>query len=498
MKSTTRRVALGTLFLTASLAGCQRAPRSAATDTETRSGALTGPQTFTISLPNPVGLPGVAIAATDTLKVADRASAVSPLTGLVSFTSTGTVQTDIGTDTKLGTVVSQSAIAIRDRSKLSGDAQSAGDISLINGATVSGTVKRFTAITPLQTFSWTVTFPTPGAPINLEPDTSQTLSPGSYGDVTVKSRSTLRLNPGTFFVNSFSIEPQATIAVDGGPVTLYVGTTMNFKGTISAGAQDASFLVGVAGTGTVFLETPFTGTIVAPNATIRFATVTGTGYTGQFFGRGIDIQPDSIFTLKTYLGWGALFPLPEPRPTDVHPRVVCVTQQAGTSVALFGYVSDVFARQRIAIGPSNAFSPAPIGRGQIQEFLIGSHLPAFAAPFTGSITWTLPGGSATANAQSPACPTSAPCAPACGAGESCLGGRCISLCGDGVCAAEEGCDSCAADCACGAGNVCYHNGCANPIKCGKDWQCGSGVAFGQTIDCGACPGGAACFNHVCQ
>jgi hypothetical protein len=488
-------VTLGTLLLTVSFGGCQRPP--AAPETETRSGALTGPQMFTIRLPNPVGLPSVAVAASDTLRVADRASTISPLTGAVSLVNTGTVQTDVGADTKLGTIISQSAIVIRDRSKVSGDAQSAGDISLINGATVSGTVKRLTAITPLQTFSWTVTFPAPGSAVSLEPDTSRTLSPGSYGDVSVKSRSTLRLNPGTYFVNSFSIEPQAIVAVDGGPVSLYVATTMNFKGTISAGAQDRSFLVGVAGTGTVLLESPFTGTIVAPNATIRFATVGGTGYTGSFFARGIDIQPDSVISLETFLGWETLFPLPEPRPTDLHPRVVCVTQQGGTSLALFGYFSDAFERQRVPLGPSNAFSPAPLGRGQIQEFLVGRHEPAFATPFTGSITWTLPGGSATANAQSPSCPTTT-CTPACGAGETCLAGRCITHCGDGICAGEEGCDTCASDCACGTGNICYHNGCANPIRCGQEWQCGSGSAFGQTVDCGACPGGAACFNHVCQ
>lgn len=483
-----------TALVAVAIGGCQREPAS---KIETRTGALTGSQTFTIQLPNAVGLANVAVAATDTLRVADRASMVSPSTGFVTMTNTGTVQTEVGTDTKLGNIASQSPIVIRDRSKVSGDVQSAGTVTLVNGATVSGVIKQNTPITPVQTFSWTVTFPTPGANVTLEPDQNLVLAPGSYGDVSVKSRSTLRLSPGTFFVNSFSIEPQAIIATDGGPVFLYVATTVNFKGTIAAGVYDRNLLVGVVGAGTVFLETPFTGTIVAPNATIRFAPVAGTGYTGSFFARSVDIQPDSVVSLKTFAGWGTLFPVPDPRPTDLHPRVTCVTQQGGTSIALFGYVNDSFKRQRVAIGPNNAFSPAPIGRGQIQGFLIGSDEPAFATAFTGSVTWTLPGGSATANAQSPACPTTT-CSPACGTGETCLAGKCVTRCGDGLCAGEEGCDSCAADCTCGAGNVCYHNGCANPIQCGKDWQCGSGIAFGVAVDCGGCTGGTTCVNHVCK
>jgi hypothetical protein len=491
------------------LAGCTRSAlpgpteetnASAPAEVTQRQGALTGNVTFTIQLPNTAGLANVGAAASNTLLVADRAQTTSPTTGFVTLVNTGTVQTEVGTDTKLGNIVSKSPIVIRDRSRVTGDVQSAGTVSLVNGATVSGVVRQNTPITPLQTFSWTVTFPTPGSAVNLEPDQSLVLAPGSYGDVTVKSRATLRLSPGTFFVNSFSIEPQATVVTDGGPVFLYIATSMNFKGAISAGAFDRNFLVGVVGSGTVFLETPFTGTIVAPNATIRFAPLNPGVYSGSFFGRGIDLQPANVISLKTSLAWGTLFPLPDPRPVDLHATVTCVSQQGGVSRAVFGYVNDGFEIQPLPLGPSNAFSPAPTGRGQPQRFLIGRHDGAFATVFSGSITWSLPGGSATANAQSPVCPTGAggACTPACGGGESCIGGKCVALCGDGLCASDEGCDACLTDCACGAGQVCFHNGCANPIRCGKEWQCGSGSNFGVQVDCGACPGGATCFNHVCK
>lgn len=489
------KLCLAIVLAAATGAACQRANKT--DDVTTTVGALTGPQQFTIVLPNTAGLPSVAVGATNDLRVADRASMVSA-TGFVTMVNTGTVQTDVGTDTKLGNIVSQSAIVIRDRSRITGDVQSAGDVTLVNGATVSGTIKRNTPITPLQTFSWTVTFPTPGSNVNLEPDTSRTIAPGSYGDISVKSRSTLRLSPGTFFVNSFSVEPQATIATDGGPVFLYVATTVNFKGTIAAGNQDANFLLGVVGTGTVFLESPFTGTIVAPNATIRFATVQGTGYRGSFFARGIDIQPDSIITLKTFAGWGKLFPLPEPRPIDVHPQVNCVAAQGGgTFRALFGYVNDSFEKQRVFAGAQNQFTPAPANRGQIQRFLPSRHPAAFATVFNGAaMTWSMPGGTATATSAAPVCPATT-CSPACGSGQGCVGGNCVTVCGDGLCAGDEGCGSCPADCGCGTGETCFQNGCANPARCGSEWQCGSGTSAGVQVDCGPCPGAGTCVNHVC-
>src|SRR3954465_8937199 len=97
---------------------CQKEPRT--DDVTTAVGALTGPQQFSIVLPNAAGLPSVAVAATNDLRVADRASMVSPATGFVTMANTGTVQTDVGTDTKLGNIISQSAIVIRDRSRITG------------------------------------------------------------------------------------------------------------------------------------------------------------------------------------------------------------------------------------------------------------------------------------------------------------------------------------------------------------------------------------------
>jgi hypothetical protein len=434
-----------------------------AIEVESRTSALTGPQQLSISLPNGLGLLGVGLSASDSLRIADRVTMTAPSAGFDSAINTGTVATDVGTDTHLINVISQSALTIHDRSALSGFAESASTVSLINGATAAGGTLQHTPITPLQVFSWTINVPASSGNIDLEPgQTRPALAPGSYGDVAVKSGAVLPLAAGTFFFNSLDVEPQAVLNVSAGPVFLYVATNLLLKGTINAGAQDARFFLGYLGTGQVSLESAFTGTIVAPNAMLRFAPISTGTFTGQFFARDVDVEPADILVLKPFLGWGTLFPLPEPTSSNVHPSVTCIAQQSSnTFLALFGYFNDALDSVRVRVGADNTFTTAPIGRGQVQRFYPGRSSAAFATTFNGTaMTWSTPGGSATASAtgQAPSCGTTA-CSPACGSGESCVNGACVTVCGDGLCAGDEGCGSCPADCGCPAGMACFHNGC---------------------------------------
>jgi hypothetical protein len=84
------------------------------------------------------------------------------------------------------------------------------------------------------------------------------------------------------------------------------------------------------------------------------------------------------------------------------PLVQCVAKRASDYLAVFGYRNQ-YADRRIAVGPNNKFSPGAIGRGQPTLQRLGQTSHAVAVPFTGSITWTLAGSSATATQQSTAC-----------------------------------------------------------------------------------------------
>ncbi|MEO8183149.1 MAG: hypothetical protein ABI895_30325 [Deltaproteobacteria bacterium] len=52
--------------------------------------------------------------------------------------------------------------------------------------------------------------------------------------------------------------------------------------------------VGVFGSSQVSLGAPFTGTLVALNALVDFATVSAPGHTGAFYAKDIVVQPDNI------------------------------------------------------------------------------------------------------------------------------------------------------------------------------------------------------------
>jgi hypothetical protein len=183
----------------------------------------------------------------------------------------------------------------------------------------------------------------------------------------------------------------------------------------------------------------------------------------------------------------------------IAPILECVSPLDATHFeARFGYQNTSTTKAEIPIGPDNQFSPGDRARGQPEDFDPGTMQAAFAVRFDGNpLTWSLAGHSVTASSTSPACPTTN-CSPGCAEGQRCVGGACTTDCGDGLCAGEENCRTCAADCACLAGQTCFADTCASPARCGIDWQCGSGTSFGVSVDCGACAGSATCVNHVCR
>lgn len=185
--------------------------------------------------------------------------------------------------------------------------------------------------------------------------------------------------------------------------------------------------------------------------------------------------------------------------SNVRPALGCVNKKSSTVFeALFGYTNENTDISTFPVGPNNMFSPGASGQGQLEDYQPISSPGAFAVLFNGNpLTWTFAGGCALASSQSPACPTTA-CSPACKQGQQCVGGHCVTECGDGLCAGDESCNTCPVDCGCAAGQVCTQNTCATPTQCGVDWQCGSGTSFGVSVDCGACPSGQTCNRHLCQ
>jgi hypothetical protein len=173
---------------------------------------------------------------------------------------------------------------------------------------------------PLSDFM--MEFPAPGADHHLEPAEERNLSPGSYGDVHVKTNAVLHLLAGTHYMRSLVLEPDATVtlATSGGPVFLYISNMFVYRGAfVSDEGRHDRLLVGYFGTDSAPVERAFSGTLVAPRASIEIATLPmGQFHRGAFFGMDIIARPDVVvehhpFPLSFSLG-GTLGTPPEPPP----------------------------------------------------------------------------------------------------------------------------------------------------------------------------------------
>jgi len=199
------------------------------------------------------------------LRVGDRAL----VQGLV-----GARGLDVGVDARInGTTFVDGSGILRDRARLSGDISLAGFLTLGNGALVTGFVRQRFPVVPLHLLSQAV--PAGEDPVSIGPGANTRLLNGGYGDVVIRSRSTVRLS-GTYDVTSFTVEPDVTLVEDP-PGS---GIQINSVGSITFG--DRSVLraadpvaVPIFSGGTVVSigsQASITGIIDAPIATISIGS----------------------------------------------------------------------------------------------------------------------------------------------------------------------------------------------------------------------------------
>jgi len=288
-------------FLALTLGACSSARDKAGESTETISGALTGPVTFTIPLPPRVPVQSLAAGANDTLLIDDRTVVRTPAGTPATIANLGAAQTNLGTDTQVGSVWSVGPVVLRDRAHVTGFIRSQGTVTVAPTATVNpGPTVQNTPFTPLDSISWTVKFPTPTGDVVLEPNTSRTLQPGSYGVLRVQPSARITLKAGTYFFQSVDFEPQAVVTLDDktGPISIYVANSIIYRATVSDTAnKPANILIGFAGTAPFSIESSFIGTLVAPAARV---TVGSLSHRGAFFAKGLELLPGATLVAQAF------------------------------------------------------------------------------------------------------------------------------------------------------------------------------------------------------
>jgi hypothetical protein len=247
-----------------------------------RSTPCSGAELVGLKLPKDVALFGG-----HDLRIADRTN----VSDCSTVASGGAV--DVGVDARVGEVLAGGNVTLRDRAAVCGVVSANGTVTASNSVTTAGILQRQSATLPA--LSWSVSFPSPGRNVILNPGQTALLGPGSYGQVTVFSRSTLTLLAGTYFFDSLDVEPQGRLIADegAGPVALYIRRQLVWHGDILQ-RLGTGLLVGYFGTSDVVLETAFAGTLIAPSARITLGAARSPGYVGRFFADRLEIRSDVL------------------------------------------------------------------------------------------------------------------------------------------------------------------------------------------------------------
>lgn len=145
------------------------------------------------------------------------------------------------------------------------------------------------ALDPPQVLSWDVTYPSAGGPdFTLNSGAVGWMSPDRWGTVNVNSQATLTFETGTYYLTALNLQSGATLKLDQarGPVIVYVSNTLAFRGTVVPAAGVAGtqpdWLLGYLGTSPIYVESRFSGALVAPFTSLTLRSVTST-HTGYFF-----------------------------------------------------------------------------------------------------------------------------------------------------------------------------------------------------------------------
>jgi hypothetical protein len=288
--------------------GCKGSGGSSPVE-EKQAALSTCDRTFSVSFPAGVSRDAVVFASNASLTIRDGVHLLEPTSGFAASSNNGSATLNIGNDTRIGSVTSVGSVVLGDRASVTGDVRTSGTITKGNSVVITGSAVQHATLTPPTTMSWSVCFPsTTHGDVDLEPDTAQTLAPGSYGSLAVKSRAKLSLTSGTYVFRSIDIEPQAVLQLNksNGPIALYASDSVIYEGSlVDQGGNPDDFFIGYAGTQAVFLGGSFRGAFAAPNADLVLTTVPG-GFTGTFFAHDIEAQAQLTVTHRPFPSWDTL------------------------------------------------------------------------------------------------------------------------------------------------------------------------------------------------
>ena len=196
-------------------------------------------------------------------------------------------------DAKVVDIIATDNVDLRDRVNVVGNViapvVTQGNDVAISGQTVkstpvAGDALIWTASTPAGTVSgW-----------DLQPGQSQTIAPGRYGDIAIKSTAKLILStPGRYFFESLDLEPGGTLQLptaDQGTEIYVNGQQLILRGKLSGPTNiEERLAIIYGGTSDVTVEAPLLGAIIAPSANVTLRSVS-TPHKGSVWGKTVNLD----------------------------------------------------------------------------------------------------------------------------------------------------------------------------------------------------------------
>lgn len=209
----------------------------------------------------------------------------------------GTNQTEIGAGSVTGDIWSKAPVFLRSDSTVAGTVWSDEQPELQNGSRIleghNFLSKNIDALVWMRSFSGLTSWH------HVEPNTTLTLEPGSYGNAQIKG--VLELSSGSYDFESLSFEPGSVLKLNQneGPVRIHVASTVTFRGVVESTSGEAPLLtIACFGTGYNFLEAPVEAVVIALNGTLVLAA---SEFIGTYFAKNIEVRPGTNILYKSIL-----------------------------------------------------------------------------------------------------------------------------------------------------------------------------------------------------
>ena len=343
---------------------------------------------FQFELPESVALRSVVAQTSESLHLANVVHAASSVANVINM---GSGATYIGIEAEIdGNIYAGGETILDDRSTIHGFVQAAGNVDIHDGVVVDYGSVGGTPLTVGTQHQWNADWPVVNGVYTVNDGDTLDLAPGNYTSVTLNSNGVLNLSAGTYFFDNFVAHAGTVINISGNntPVIVYVRDSFTCRAALNHSHSSSDFFVGFAGQGTVDLDGPFAGTVVAPNATIRFAPLNGGSHEGSFFAKSIWAEANTPINRVPFDHWddilpdsGTSIPVEPPRilptpPTEVGCYVGTVDGwelvPCGTDIEPPIMAVDEWAIRSTPVDPNDDDSAIPIQFGQVETTLIAT------------------------------------------------------------------------------------------------------------------------------